>query len=222
MIQNEELILQKMEFFDTSLYKISQFPSHYNAIDTLLSLSCKTHLKTFVLKLYFFKMHFRSLIQNGSGNKDVYKLHRSIKTDAFSYDISSSKLWYAILLFMKSDYSSVLSITNEILSSIPPFAFFHSAVNQLDNENKRLYVDTFLDSDITVMQRAKKAWMNELTLTKDMTDVVPLAIKIELYFSDPCVHISLSPIYMHILSTVPVLPQTGSVWQEKLCSAAAR
>ena len=193
MLQNDRLVLRTMRVLNTPLYHITRFPSHYNAINTLLSLSCKTLLKTFVLKMYFFRIHFQSLIQNGSGNKEVYKLHRSIQTDVFSYDILSSKLWYAIFLFMKRDYSSVLSITNEILSSIPPFAFFNSAVNQLDNENKRLYVDMFLDSDMTVMQRARKAWMNELTLTKDMTDMVPLAIQIELYFSDPLAVISLSP-----------------------------
>ena len=193
MLQNDGLMLRTMRVLDTYLYNITQLPSHYNAINTLLSLSCKTLLKIFVLKLYFFRIHFRSLIQNGSGNKDVYKLHRSIQTNVFSYDISSSKLWYAILHFMKSDYSLVLSITNEILSSIPPFAIFHSVINQLDNENKQLYVDVFLDSDMTVMQRARKAWMNELTLTKDMTYIVPFALQIELYFSDPLAFISLSP-----------------------------
>ena len=195
MLQNDNLMLWTMKNVNTHLDYVSQFPSHLrnNAINTLLSHSCNTLLKTFVLKMYFFRLHFRSLIQNGSGNKDVYKLHRSIQTDVFSYDISSSKLWYAILLMMKTDYLSVLSITNEILSSIPPFAIFEDEMNQLDNENIQLYVDMFIDSDITVMLRARKAWMFELKLRKDMTNLVPLAIQIELYFSDPLLYVSLSP-----------------------------
>ena len=81
---------------------------------------------------------------------------------------------------MKRDYSSILNITNEILSSIPPFVMYN-VVNKLDIETNRLYVDMFLDSDITVMQRARIAWMFDFYLTKDMTDVVPLAIQIEIF-----------------------------------------
>ena len=52
----------------------------------------------------------------------------------------------------------------------------------------------FLDSDVTVMQRARKAWLFNLSFTKNMADMVPLAIQIELYFSDPTTFIDLSPV----------------------------
>ena len=52
----------------------------------------------------------------------------------------------------------------------------------------------FLDSDTTVIQRTRKAWMFDLYLTKGIADVVPLAIQIELYFSDPTFYIQISPL----------------------------
>ena len=56
-------------------------------------------------------------------------------------------------------------------------------LNSVDSEAKQLYVDMFLDSDVTTVQRAKKAWMFYLHVTKDMADVMPLAIQIEFYFN---------------------------------------
>ena len=67
-----------------------------------------------------------------------------------------------------------------MLSSIPPFAMY--AMYFIDNDAKLLYVDMFLDSDDTVIGRARTAWMFNLHVTKDKTDVVPLAIQIEIYF----------------------------------------
>ena len=109
--------------------------------------------------------------------------------------ILSNKLWYAFFLFMKTDYSSALDITNKILSSIPPFVMC-DAINLIrpNNENEQLYVDMFLDSDITVMQRVSRAWMFHMYIMKDMIDLVPLAIQIELYFGDPLVVLQLSPL----------------------------
>ena len=120
---------------------------------------------------------------------------KTLQTDTFSTDISSSKLWYAILLLKRRDYSSVLNITNQILSSFPPFVLYDKIdFSQTNNEAKRLYVDMFLDSDVTVMQRARKAWLFNLSFTKNMADMVPLAIQIELYFSDPTFYIEISPL----------------------------
>ena len=43
------------------------------------------------------------------------------------------------------------------------------------------------------MQRSREAWMLDLCFWKDMTDLVPLAIQIELYFSIHSFGIQLSP-----------------------------
>ena len=198
MLKNDECMMKYITENDPSITYAIQLHDQYNVITSaLLSLCCKTHLKTFVLIRYLFFIHVRSLIQCDFGNKDAYQSHQSLQTDTFSIDIHVSlrKLWYAILLLKRRDHSSVLNITNQILSSIPPFVIYENTdFSQMNNDSeaKRLYVDMFLDSDTTVIQRARKAWMFALCLTKDMADVVPLAIQIELYFSDPAFYIRIS------------------------------
>ena len=197
LLMNEECIMRKIILCYPIISTVRQLHDHSNVISALLSLSCKTYLKTFLLNRCLFWIHFKSLRKQDS-RRFVYDLHQTIQTDTFSTDISSSKLWYAILLLKNREFSSILNITKEILSSIPPFVVTCNNIHGLtwsNNEAKRLYVDMFLDSDITVLQRARKAWMFDLHITKDMADVVPLAIQIELYFSDPGLRfIFLSPL----------------------------
>ena len=197
MLKNDEYMMTQIMNFDIAITIASQLHDQYDVISALLSLCCKTQLKIFVLIRCLFFIHVWSLIQYDFGNKDAYQSHHYLQTDTFSTDISSSKLWYAILLLKKRDYSSILNVTYEVLSSIPPFVLFDRRdFSQKNNEAKQLYKDMFLDSDIRVMQRARKAWMFNLVFRKHMTDVVPLAIQIELYFSDPDTNnrISLSPL----------------------------
>ena len=156
----------------------------------ILSVFCKTPLKTIMLRKCLF-MHIRSLINNSceSGYKIVYKLHRAAQNDTLSFDISTCKLWCAILLYMKGDCLSTLDIVNQVLSCIPPYAmYFESTIN----ERKQLYVDMFLDYHTTTIQRARRAWMFNLYLDKDMIYSVslPMGIQIELHFSDNCVMLS--------------------------------
>ena len=194
MFKNDECIMSFIDVCRRLICSVSRLYSQYRLISALLTVSCKTHLKNFVLKCCLIQIHFTLLIQHDQGNKEAYQLHRIAQRNIFSTDISSSKLWYAIFLLRKRDYSSVLRITNEILSSIPPFVL-NENINKShwNNEAKQLYVDMFLDSDTSVMQRARKSWMFELSLRKNMTEMTPLAIQIELYFSDRFAFISLSP-----------------------------
>ena len=199
MLKNDRCMMRQIMIFDIFITKVSQLHDQYYVTSALLPLSCKTRLKTFVLIRCLFLKRVRSLIQHDFGNKDSYQSHQSLQTDTFSIDISSSKLWYAILLLKRRDYSSVLNITNQILSSISPYVIYEGTGTDLvqtndDSEARRLYVDMFLDSDITVIQRARKAWMFALYLEKDMAYLVPLAIQIELYFSDPTFNIRISPL----------------------------
>ena len=66
-------------------------------------------------------------------------------------------------------------------------------LSSIDSEAKQLYVDIFLDSDVTMIQRAKKAWVFDLYIAKDMINVMPLAIQIELYFNGNHFPVVLSP-----------------------------
>ena len=152
----------------------------------------KTPLKTLVLGKCLLEKNIRSIwIKcDGLGNKGLYQLHRFAQIDIFSPDISTHKLWCAILLFTKGDFSSTLNIVNQVLSSIPPFAMYYTARNNASDEAKQLYVDMFWDSNITIYERARRAWMFEFRLNEDMINALPLAFQIEVYFRRGDVEIS--------------------------------
>ena len=160
------------------------------SISKLSTVFCKTHLKFMVQRDFLFHKHTRSLINScGSGNKGVYQLQQTAQKDPFSYDISTCKLWCAIFLQMKGDYLSTLNIVNQVLSNIPPYAM---CLGRVSNESKELYVDMFLDSDFTIIQRARKAWISNMYFPKDLvySELIPVGIKIELYFANPVVFLS--------------------------------
>ena len=161
------------------------------AIRKLSTVFCKTHLKIIVLRHVLFHKHTRSILINscGSGNKGVYQLFQTAQNDNFSCDISTCKLLCAICLYMKGDYVPTLDIVNKVLSNIPPYILYEGSVS---NEGDQIYVDKFLDSNITVMQKAKTAWIFDLHFLKDMLPTeIPTGIKIELHFCNRAV--SLSP-----------------------------
>ena len=160
-----------------------------------LALSNKTPLQALALRKFFSEMHITELrhLPQSSGNKGVYQLHRTAQSDTGSFDISTCKLWCAILLYMKGEFSSALNIINQVLSVIPPFAMNHcdckGSTNET-NEVKELYADMYLDSDTSIIQRVRKSWTCQLHITEDMADLVPLAIRIELYCKKKCFWLS--------------------------------
>ena len=155
----------------------------------VLDLSCETHLHTLVLKRCLFEMHLASLTHTCvTGNKDVHQLCRTAQNVSCSFDISTCKLWCAILLLNRGEFLSALNIINQTLSNIPPFALYRK--DFIGKDAEQLYVDMFLDSDDTVIQRARTAWMFDLNFMENITDAVPLAIQIEIYFSGDIVQLS--------------------------------
>ena len=68
------------------------------------------------------------------------------------------------------------------MSSIPSYVMYYSETEILNAEKKCLYVDKFLNSRCTTQQRARKAWLMDLIFRKFMSETLPLAIQIELYF----------------------------------------
>ena len=179
--------------------KIEDGPIAPYITKAIMSLSCKTSLHTLILKKYLFEMHLRSLIDlSGSYNRVLHQLGQIAQNDTYSYDLSTCELWYAILLYMEGDYSSTLDMVNKVLSSISPFAIYHFIINV----NTQLYEKKFLDSDTTVIHRARNAWMFSLNFMKDRHYPVPLAIQIELYFC---------------LNFVPISPYTCAYYLQFLC-----
>ena len=155
-------------------------------VSNISTLSCKTHLKTLMLRKCLFEMHRNSLMHIcAPGNKGMYQLCRTAQSCPYSCDISTCKLWCVILLYMKGFTLPALDIVNQVLSSIPPYVLYHNDINPPSNEAKQLYVDMFLYSDATIIQRARKAWVFDFVVTQDMINLVPFAFQIELYFSGP-------------------------------------
>ena len=168
----------------------------------IIPLSCKTDLKSLVVKKIQVEKQIKSLVNpRYLGNRDLYKvLHSSIAKGNASYDISSGKLWCATMLLKRGNYNASLSILNQFISNIPPFAFYEYTTDSYGTTC--LYADKFLDSACSTTQRAGQAWLTDIIFPKHMTEILPLGIKIEQYFTNYInhQHVSLSPyIYVHYL-----------------------
>ena len=153
-------------------------PSFFS-LEKLFTVPCSSHLKSIFLKRLQLNEHLKSFELCFSEGKELSML-QEIVSESTSFDISTSKLWYAVLLLKKCDYTSTLDIVNQVLSSIPPFALhlFESD----SSESKHLYVDKFLHSSCTTIQRARKAWLMEFTIPTCVTKILPLAFQTEQYF----------------------------------------
>ena len=133
-------------------------------IDQIVSLVFKTPLQTFLLKKYLFGIRINSLMQSHiSVNKCRYQLQRVAKNEGCSFDISTCKLWCAILLYMKEDYPSTLDIINQVISSIPPFAMYRNTSSDTQN----LYEEIFIDSDMTINEKARITWLSACSLSRE-------------------------------------------------------
>ena len=189
MLRNDECMMKFIVgmFCDHNVVDNSNSLSKAIQFGQRLALSKKSPLQTLAFRKLFSEVHINALMHlpQSSGNKSVYQLLHTVQTDTGSFDISTCKLWCAILLYKKGDLSSVLNIINQVLSDIPPFAMHHcdcKGSTHETNEVKLLYVEMYLDSDTSIIERARKAWTCMLEFSNDMTDLVPLAIQIELYF----------------------------------------
>ena len=194
-LKNDECMIRFSASVEGNLFKeLEHNPCIYKAIlSDILDVFCKTPLKRIVMGQFILKL--MSLLKNNcaAGNKGCYQLHQTAQNDTLSFDISTCKLWCAILFYMRGYSLSTLHIVNQVLSCIPPFSIESGDyVKTESNERKQLYVEMFLKSDATILQRARKAWMLDLYFTKDMSNSLPLGIQIELYFCDSSV--SLSPL----------------------------
>ena len=124
--------------------------------------------------------NIRSVLVPDLQKDDFNRFHRIAHNQSVSFDISSLKIVYAIVLLNTGNYKGALRIVKQILSNIPPFVLYEQLAET--TEAKLQYVEEFENSDLETMQRAKKAWMFTLEFTKSESDALPLAIQIELYF----------------------------------------
>ena len=155
VIQNDTAITAKIHEYIRVSTVVTWADSSTSRI---LSLSFETPLFSFALKCFQFQKLFK--LSSCTSNKDTYGLQRMANNDALSIDISTCKLWYATLLYMKCDYTSVLRTVNQVLSSIPPYALYYSGGTICSrNQTKTLYTEMFLNSDMATAERARTSWL---------------------------------------------------------------
>ena len=142
------------------------------------SIPLKTSVKTlFVDRLVSIQCIHSSL----APNKHNFRKLKLIASNKPSFDISTCRIWYAIVLLKNKYYMSTLRIVNEVLRSIPPFALYASQLESSGtNAAKKLYLKKFLNSNFDQIQRAGKAWLFDFLF--DRKEISPLAIQIEMYF----------------------------------------
>ena len=152
-------------------------------------------LASLALRYYSWISNISSL-QPFMRNSDLYKLHRLAITDISSFDISTSKLWYAMVLLMKEDYSACLRVVNDVLSRSPPYTLYMSAGEvQSSNESMSLYGQVYAesDTDIDIIEKVRTSWLMDLRLTTNMFGNVPCAIRVELSVCDSGIGVVISP-----------------------------
>ena len=130
------------------------------------------------------------------GNRDAYKLGRLAHSDVASFDISTCKLWYAMVSLMRTDYAACLRTVNDVLSRIPPFGLYMSNGLLLSSrESTSLYERVYLQSDADVMERLRTSWLLDLHFYKNMSYNInlPSAVRVELSVCDEVYGIRVSP-----------------------------
>ena len=157
----------------------------------------KTYLASFAIGILFnytsISLTFKT--SQSTGNKTLYKPRRFLQSNVSRIDISTSMLWYAMLMTKCGDYRLSLRVVNQVLSSVSPFALYFTGndLRYVSNETKTRYADMFSSNDTRVTERARRAWMFDLRIMPIHMDMVPAAIHVELVHCDDDYGVWLSP-----------------------------
>ena len=168
---------------DDSFRLASQFLNHFQIHFT----TYKTHLPSFAMGiLHDESVSLTNIPLLNVGNKNLYRPRRFLQSNLFGIDISTSRLWYAMLMTKHGDYHLSLGIVNKLLSSISPFALYYSGLSicHVSGDTKERYIDMFISNDADVTKRAREAWMFDFRVMPLHMDMVPIAIHVELVHSD--------------------------------------
>ena len=151
-----------------------------------------TSLAPLVLRYHVFMSNIPHRVP---GNRDAYKLGRLAHSDAASFDISTFKLWYAMVSLMRTDYAACLRTVNDVLSRIPPYALYMSGTLRSSRESASLYEHVYLQSDADVVERLRTSWLQDLYFYKDMSYNInlPSAVRVELSVCDESLGVHVSP-----------------------------
>ena len=149
----------------------------------ILTIPTRTHLGNFVVKRLILEENIRASLVPNPGNRDLIHLHRLACNESLHFDTTTTEIWYAIAFLKKQYYASAVRLASQVLSSIPPYALYSKGCCNTSADSRHLYADMFLGSDISILEKARMAWMFEIVFKSDMSEKLPLAFQIELYFS---------------------------------------
>ena len=157
----------------------------------------ETHLISFAIRtlLTDISISLSYIPLQSVGNKTFYGPRRFLQSNVYGIDISTCRLWYAMLMTKLGHYRLSLRIVNKVLSNISPFALYYSglSLHRVYYETKEQYVDMFSRNDTRVIERARRAWMFDLQIRYSHMDMVPAAIQVELLQCDKFYGLCLSP-----------------------------
>ena len=192
LVRNDKCLMYQAYFcyFQYSrLTRSSSDPSRVTRAVTHLTTGILTGLYTTSLAPLVLKYHvlMSNIPRRVPGNRDAYKLRQLAHSDAASFDISTCKLWYAVVSLMRMDYAACLRTVNNVLSLIPPFALYmRGPILKSSRESVSLYERVYLQSDADVVERLRTSWLLDLQFYKDMSYNInpPLAVHVELSVCD--------------------------------------
>ena len=174
-------------FVDSKQFLYTKMPCLANPLGHLIgevrTVATKTCFKSMFLKRLISEQSLRALLVPDIGNEQLTRLHRIAYNQLASFDILSLKIWCAIIYLTKRDYTTALRILKDGVSGIPPFALFEPSLYRSQiSDAEMLYMEEFVNSDTETIQRAREAWMFNIEFLKSKSDILPLAVQIELYF----------------------------------------
>ena len=201
IVRNDKCLMSHVEDCYSLYSKLTRPSSHPSLVTRaltqlttrILASQYTTSLAPLILK---YQVLMSNIPRGVAGNRDAYKLGRLAHSDAASFDISTCKLWYAMLLLMRTDYAACLRTVNDVLSRIQPFALYMSQGHLLSSrESTSLYEHVYLQSDADVVERIKTSWLQDLWFYKDMLYKInlPSAVRIELSVCDEILGVCVSP-----------------------------
>ena len=148
------------------------------AIDAEFHDNASSKLPLFTKKMICLYTNILLLNCSSQRNKSIYKHLKLLETNVFGFDIATSKLWFATFLLQQGDYCRSLQKINDVLSSIPPYAFYFHGYAKPDIAAKVLYIE--IHGNTNTISRAKAAWLFDMLIKNEYFLFVPRAIQIEL------------------------------------------
>ena len=153
-------------------------------IQAVLTVPSETCLKQMFINRLISEKYIRSLLVPDMGRERFSRLHRMSQYKSQQFDISTLKIWCAIIFLIKRDYKTALRVLEELKSCIPPFDLYEPRLYTHENyDADQLNVVKFVISAHDTIRRSREAWMFNKEFIKRKSDALPLAIQIEVYFS---------------------------------------